>query len=126
MEEHSLNPTASLEQETNNFHLAEAWFKQFTGKETDLQGMLFLIGIQELGKGPRSYSKEEKQDLMHIATCKLLSQEGYYRFLKHDKQGWPHYEQQKPLPAGGLLAQEELLKTLVVKYLFNQGYLTHN
>ncbi len=50
------------------------------GKKPNLEALLFLIGMQELGKGTRVFSKEEKQDLMHIAVCRLLSLEGYYEF----------------------------------------------
>ena len=39
----------------------------------DLNSILFLIGIQELGRVQTRFSKEEKQDLMHIAVCRLLS-----------------------------------------------------
>ena len=43
------------------------------GKKPDVDALLFLIGVRELGKMPEDFSKEEKQNLMHIATCKLLS-----------------------------------------------------
>ena len=43
----------------------------------DLNAILFLIGVQELGQGSRVFTKEEKQDLMHIAICKVLSLSGY-------------------------------------------------
>src|SRR3954462_1268139 len=35
-------------------------------KPKDLNAVLFLIGVQELGQGNKNFSKEEKQDLMHI------------------------------------------------------------
>ena len=38
-------------------------------QELDLQGILFLIGVQELGKGYKIFSKDEKVELMHIAVC---------------------------------------------------------
>ena len=41
-------------------------------KKPDMNAILFLIGIQELGKGSQRFSKEQKQDLMHIAICKIL------------------------------------------------------
>ena len=62
------------------------------GEEPDLQTILFLIGIQELGKGPMKYSKDEKQDLMHIAVCRLMSQFGYYELEGLDQDGWPHWK----------------------------------
>src|SRR5437016_3333471 len=61
------------------------------GEAPDLQALIFLIGVQELGKGPQKFSKDEKQDIMHIATCKLLSQFGYYELAASDQDGWPHW-----------------------------------
>ena len=82
----------------------------------NLNGVLFLIGLQELGRFQDAFSKEEKQDLMHIAVCRLLSQDGYYRFLGRDEEGWPHYEILKPLRTKGVKEQERLLKEKAVDY----------
>lgn len=82
----------------------------------DLNAILFLIGIQELGHWKGSFSKEEKQDLMHIAVCRLLSYGGHYAFLGRDADGWPHYEAKRPVEAQGLEAQEELLKAYAITY----------
>ena len=47
----------------------------------DLEAILFLIGIQELGRIPKeNFSKEEKKDLMHIAICTLLENDGFFEF----------------------------------------------
>ena len=80
----------------------------------DLNAVLFLIGVQELGQGPKVFSKEEKQDLMHIAICKLLSKSGFYILEGLDKQGWPHWKMIKALPHFDLLEQEKLLKMWLV------------
>lgn len=85
-------------------------------KPKDLNGVLFLIGVQELGKGSAHFSKEEKQDLMHIAICKVLSLSGYYRLDGIDKDGWPHWTLIKKLPHFDLLEQEKLLKIHVLDY----------
>ena len=61
-------------------------------KPNDLNSILFMIGVQELGKGPISFSKEEKQDLIHIATCKVLSFSNYYTLEGVDQDGWPHWK----------------------------------
>lgn len=82
----------------------------------DLNALLFLIGIQELGLPRQQFSKEEKQDLMHIAVCRLLAYDGYYEFAGRDADGWPHYRQVKKAPAGGLKQQEELLKEKIIQY----------
>ena len=82
----------------------------------DLNAMLFLIGIQELGEGFREFSKEEKQDLMHIAVCKVLSYSGFYELDGRDKEGWPHWKNVKALPHFDLLEQENLLKEHIIEY----------
>ncbi|HEY0740123.1 MAG TPA: hypothetical protein VGD40_01625 [Chryseosolibacter sp.] len=90
-------------------------------KPKDLNGVLFLIGVQELGKGNQNFSKEEKQDLMHIGICKVLSLSGYYVLEGLDKEGWPHWKLVKKLPHFDLLEQEKLLKMHVMEY-FEQEY----
>ena len=93
-------------------------------RPADLNAVLFLIGVQELGKGPIRFSKEAKQDLMHIAVCKVLSQSGYYVLDGHDKDGWPRWTLAKPLPHGDLTAQENFLKKHVILYF--DSVLVHN
>lgn len=91
--------------------------EQEVGKRPkDLNGVLLLIGVQELGKGPRSFTKEQKQDLMHIAICKVLSFEGFYELEGLDEEGWPHWKPTKKLPRFDLLEQEKLLKMQVMEY----------
>ncbi len=82
----------------------------------DLQIMLLLIGIQESNVLKTKYSKEEKQDLMHVATCHLLSLEGYYEMTGIDDEGWPHYHQVRIIPVEGEKAQERLLKECIINY----------
>ncbi len=82
----------------------------------DLNAILLLVGVQELGQVRPSWTKEEKQDLMHIAVCHLLSIEGYYAFVGRDADGWPHYEQVKAHDTTGLKTQEAWLKRLLIRY----------
>ena len=82
----------------------------------DLNGILFLIGVQELGKGNKVFSKEEKQDLMHLGICKVLSLSGYYEIEGLDQDGWPHWKPLKKLPHFDLLDQEKFLKWYVIEY----------
>lgn len=89
------------------------------GRLPDLNGILFLIGIQEYGLHKKDFTKEEKQDLMHIAVCELLSQDGYYEFLGRDEEGWPHYEPLKRISTQGVENQEQLLKEKVIQYFKN-------
>ena len=90
-------------------------------KPKDLNGVLFLIGVQELGHGTKIFSKEEKQDLMHIGICKVLSLSGYYTLEGLDKDGWPHWKLIRKLPHFDLLEQEKLLKMHVMEY-FEKEY----
>ena len=90
--------------------------KSLGKKPKDLNGVLFAIGVQELGRGAKHFSKEEKQDLMHIAICKVLSLSGYYQLEGIDEGGWPHWKLVKKLPHFDLLEQEKLLKMHVVEY----------
>lgn len=82
----------------------------------DLNTVLFLIGIQELGRWKKSFTKEEKQDLMHIGVCRLLDYDGYFEFVGRDEEGWPHYRQVREMPDQPVLEQEKLLKTNAVRY----------
>ena len=117
----------------NNQTLMEAWELDFEwgrirhrvrdrfGKDAlpDLNAMLFLIGIQELGRWKTAFTKEEKQDLMHVAVCRLLSYDGHYRFAGRDADGWPHWELLQPVPKRELDEQETLLKAHIIRY-FNE------
>lgn len=90
--------------------------KMIGKKPKDLNEVLFLIGVQELGRGAGRFNKEEKQDLMHIAICKVLSLAGYYELEGQDKDGWPHWILVKKLPHFDMLEQEKLLKMHVIEY----------
>lgn len=86
------------------------------GKKPDLNALLFLIGMNEVGKQQANYSKEEKQDLMHVAICKLFEADGYFSFEKKDNEGWPHYQVLKHLPKSALNEQENLIKQKIIHY----------
>ena len=98
----------------------EARLVERFGKKPDMETVLFLIGVQELGDVRRKFSKEEKQDLMHIAVCSLFRQSGYYDLEGVDEDGWPHFRQLKPLPVMELVEQENFLKDHVLLYFESQ------
>lgn len=93
--------------------------KKSIGKKPSMEGILFLIGMQELGKGKQIFTKEEKQDLVHIGICRILSQSGYYELEGLDQEGWPHFKLIKPLPKFDLLEQEKFLRIHVKEYFQN-------
>lgn len=91
------------------------------GEEIDLDGMLFLIGVQELGKGKTKFKKDEKVNLMHIAVCRLLEPYGYYSFDGKDADGWPQFELIHELPELKSNEQSILIKKAIVLYFEEQG-----
>ncbi len=97
--------------------------KEQFGIKPDMDGILFLIGIQELGAGKQDFTKEEKQDLMHIAVCTVLSQSGYYALEGNDADGWPHFKQLKALPGFIMIEQENFLKDHILLYFQNQNFI---
>ena len=86
------------------------------GKKPDMEAILFLIGIQELGDIRKKYTKEQKQDLMHVAVCNLLGQSGFYELESVDEDGWPHFRQLKELPVLNMIEQEYFLKDHILLY----------
>lgn len=100
----------------------EAKLVERFGKKPDMETILFLVGIQEFGDIREKFSKEQKQDLMHIAVCSLLSQSGYYEYEGTDADGWPHFRQLKTLPVLNPKEQEDFLKDHVLLYFDKQGF----
>jgi hypothetical protein len=107
---------ADLQQLKEKWQQLTAKLAQQFDEEPDLQTILFLIGVRELGKGPMKYSKDEKQDLMHIAVCRLLSRFGHYELDGIDAEGWPHWKMVRQLPPLTLKEQDLLLKQAVLLY----------
>ena len=105
-------------------NLKEKWLflvdkltKDFSdGEELNIDGIIYLIGVQELGQGHRKFKKDEKVNLMHIAICKLLEPYGYYEFDFFDDEGWPHYKVTSELPNLKAGEQTVLMKEAIVNY----------
>jgi len=90
------------------------------GEILQLDAIIYLIGVQELGKGVQSFKKDEKINLMHIAICRLLEPFGYYKFDFFDEDGWPHYKIQEELPILKPGEQTVLIKEAIVGYFKEQ------
>lgn len=99
--------------------LQEKISKDFDSDLPDMKVMLFLIGVQELGKGPSKFSKRQKEELMHIANCRLFSELGFYELEGVDQDGWPHWKLVKQIPAYTLLEQEMIMRSLMITYFEN-------
>ncbi len=109
----------------NDFDLQRKWqalliqLEERFGEGLDLDAVLFLVGVQELGQGYRTFKKQEKTDLMHIAICRLLMQYGYYEYLGMDEDGWPHYKTIAKLPQLNPNQQSLLMKEALIEYFKN-------
>jgi len=98
-------------------YLVEELTQQFSeGDVLNLDSIIYLIGVQELGQGKRQFKKDEKVNLMHIAICKLLEPYGYYEFDFFDKDGWPHYKIVTDLPNLKPGEQAVLMKEAIIHY----------
>jgi hypothetical protein len=92
------------------------------GKKPDVEAILFLIGLQETGLSQEKISKEQKQDLMHVAICTILSSSDYYTIEGKDQDGWPHFKQLKNLPIMNMIEQEAFLKDHILLYFDNNQF----
>lgn len=93
------------------------------GELLDIDSVLFLIGVRELGRPKKRFKKDEKLDLLHIAICRVLAPYGYYRLEGLDEEGWPHYELLEKLPPLKAGEQSILMKSAVCRYFEEEGLL---
>lgn len=105
-------------------HLVEKLSVQFAdGDSLELDAIIYLVGVQELGQHQRAFKKDEKLNLMHIAICRLLEPYGYYEFEFFDEEGWPHYTIKEELPALKSGEQSVLMKEAIVSYFLEKEYI---
>ena len=101
--------------------LVDILSNQFSqGEDLDLDAIIYLIGVQELGKVHQTYKKDEKLNLMHIAICRLLEPYGFYEFEFFDEEGWPHYKVKEELPPLKAGEQSVLMKEAIVSYFIEK------
>lgn len=104
--------------------LVERLSQQFSdGDPLEIDGMIYLVGVQELGSFHRGFKKDEKINLMHIAICRLLEPYGYYDFDFFDDEGWPHYKVKEQLPPLKSGEQAILMKEALVNYFLEKEYI---
>ena len=88
--------------------------------DANLEAILMLVGIQELGRIPDSLSKDQKLDVMHVAICTLLEDYGFYNYKGEDEDGWPHWDREKKIPNLKGEEQDVLIKTALIGYFENK------
>ena len=87
------------------------------GQKMDIEAILFVIGLQELGQNIYKLTKDQKLEIIHVAICALLEPFGFYEFEGRDKDGWPHWKLKKELPKLNNKEQERLIKQGIIDYL---------
>lgn len=75
--------------------------------------MVFLAGLQSLGRPSATLSRDDKMNVMHIGTCVLLEPYGYYRYSHRDADGYPHYEKTGAGDVGDAPSQAVLAEAIV-------------
>ena len=104
-------------------YIVEKLTEEFSdGEDLNLDGIVYLIGVQELGQVGRRFKKDDKINLMHIAICKLLEPYGYYEFDYVDNDGWPHYKTLNQLPNLKPGEQTVLMKEAIIQYFENMDF----
>ena len=93
------------------------FFENRFDKIPDLTNMLFIIGHREIGQNLVKLSKEQKQDVIHVGVCALLSLADYYTFKGIDEDGWTHYEYNRNKEKLTHEQQERLLKKMIIQYI---------
>ncbi len=93
------------------------------GDVLDLDAIIYLIGVQELGQLNKKFKKDHKLDLMHIAICRLLEPYGFYEFDFFDEDGWPHYKVKEVLPNLKAGEQSILMKEAIVSYFLETQFI---
>jgi len=86
------------------------------GTVTDMFGVLYLIGVQELGQGFKNFTRGEKSDLINLATCTLLGKDGYCTLQGYDSDKWPLWKATDKLRTINEKEKETMLKKLIIKY----------
>ncbi len=105
-------------------NLKEKLSKDFSDEQPiDLDSIIFLIGLQELGQFQKKFNKQKKLEILHIAVCRLLSDYGYYELEFIDQDGWPHYKLNESLPNLKPGEQTILMKKAIINYFEKSNYI---
>jgi len=104
---------------TEDWKQVTNFFQNRFNKIPDLTNILFIIGHREVGQNLSKLSKEQKQDIIHVGVCTLLSNAGYYTFKGIDEDGWPHFDYNREKPKLTHEQQEMLLKKMIIQYIKN-------
>ncbi len=93
------------------------------GEKFDVDGIIFMIGLQELGKPYQKYKKDQKLEIMHVAICTLLEPYGFYIYEGRDRDGWPHWRLNEELPFLDEKQQNKLMVDSILDYFKKEGFI---
>jgi hypothetical protein len=96
-------------------------FKDRFGKDADVHAILFVVGLREMGMSGGKIEKETKMDLMNLGFCRVAQLSGYFLSYENDQDGWPLWQQAKPLPKMTTKEQEAFIKEHVIRYCEHEG-----
>lgn len=91
--------------------------------EMDVDAILFMIGLQELGKPYQRYKKDQKLEIMHVAICTLLEPYGFYDYQGRDEEGWHHWELKEEIPHLDAKQQNKLMTGAILDYFKKEGFI---
>ncbi len=96
----------------------EAWVGKKFGRDASIEAILFLIGIQSLGRGYQpELVKEAKQDAIMEGTYCAFEMLGLYERIGLDERGhWIWERSVESIPKLPVEQQEKLLKLGIVRY----------
>ncbi|MBK9282796.1 MAG: hypothetical protein IPM51_00585 [Sphingobacteriaceae bacterium] len=105
---------------SSDWQILQTNLKDRFGSEVDIDSLLYLIGINELGKLFRKFKKDQKVEIMHIAICTLLEPYGFYEYIGLDEEGWPHWNLKEEIPFLDSKQQNKLMVDAIIDY-FKKG-----
>ncbi len=100
----------------SEWEMLTAKLQERFGMAPEIDAIIFMIGVQELGKGFQKLKKDEKLNVMHVAICTLLEPYGYYTFEGKDPDGWPHWKLNENIPALTAAQQNNLMIRAIIDY----------
>ena len=117
-----------LKNQSRDKKLKDRWDRLLTvlserfsdGESLDVEGVLYLVGLQELGQIHQKMKKDDNVNLIHIGICTVLEPYGYYRFDFYDEEGWLHFELLEALPPLKPGEQSILMKEALVAYFLKR------
>ena len=107
----------------SDWQILQEKLKERFQQELDTDAIIFLIGLQELGKPYRKYKKDEKLEIMHVAICTLLEPYGFYQYEGKDAEGWPHWTLKEEIPHLEAKHQHRLMVEAIVDYFKREAFI---